>query len=474
MVTSARVQRPGSRMALTRRIRQLLSLVAVLLALWPLAAAGRERFPDRLELVGLLRRAQFEELEARLTTYQESFEAGRISENVVDAAFFAFANSDLALEPRFSQWLLRFPDSYAAPLARGVYYWQLGWLSRGGGYVRNTPKLRFAEMRNYLLLAVPNLRLAIRLNPKLSVAHGFLVSLGKVSGTGVSTERALEVGLRAVPRSAVIRARYLFGHLPRWGGSLLEIWYFTERTKREFPDEPRLKFLEGFYDYALAETLARRGERKKAVAYYDQAISYGEYRNYYLARGKNFYGLKDYERALADFDTALKIRPQVAAILDWRARAYKRLGRYYEAFADWELALQIDSLNPDILRQRAWALRDKKRYRKAVEDLTKALQFGAYDARVHNARGFLYTYHLKQYDQAIIDLKRATLLAPKGARYWYNLANALFRNLDCEFLAAANTYVRLCKSGASCPSNQLEWTEGALIHFSSANECSMR
>ena len=188
---------------------------------------------------------------------------------MVDAAFFAFANSDLALEPRFNEWVLRFPESYAAPLARGVYYWNLGWLSRGGDYVRNTLNLRFAEMRNYFSLAVPDLRLAIRLNPKLSVAHGFLISLGKISGAGVSAKRALEAGLRSVPRSAVIRARYLLALLPWWGGSLPEIWYFTERTKREFPDEPRLKSLQGFYDYTLAETLRRKGDGKKALAAWD-------------------------------------------------------------------------------------------------------------------------------------------------------------------------------------------------------------
>ncbi len=131
-------------------------------------------------------------------------------------------------------------------------------------------------------------------------------------------------------------------------------------------------------------------------------------------------------------------------------------------------------MDPTILRQRAWALRDKKRYREAEADLTRALQFGAYDSRVHNARGYLYTNHLKQYDKAILDLKRATLLAPRAARYWYNLANAQFRNLDCEFLAAANTYVRLCKSGSKCPAVQLKWIEGALLHFSTTNECSMQ
>ena len=234
-------------------------------------------------------------------TWVLMYRVGRIAEDVVDAAFFAFANSDLALEPRFSQWLLRFPESYAAPLARGVYYWRLGWHSRGGRYVRDTPNLRFAEMRNYFSLAVPDLRLAIRLNPDLSVAQGFLISLGKVGGAGVSAKRALGAGLRAVPRSAVIRARYLFTLLPWWGGSLPEIWYFIERTKKEFPDEPGLESLEGFYDYALGETVRRQGAREKAIAYFDQAIGYGEDRNYYMARGQVFYALKKLRKGDCEF-----------------------------------------------------------------------------------------------------------------------------------------------------------------------------
>ena len=131
-------------------------------------------------------------------------------------------------------------------------------------------------------------------------------------------------------------------------------------------------------------------------------------------------------------------------------------------------------MDPVILLQRSKAQIDKKRYREAEAGLTRALQFGAYNSRIHNARGRLYTYYLKQYDKAILDLRRAILLAPKVARYWYNLANAQYRKIDCEFLAAASTYVRLCKSGSKCPANQLEWVENSFQHFSTTAECSMQ
>lgn len=71
-------------------------------------------------------------------------------------------------------------------------------------------------------------------------------------------------------------------------------------------------------------------------------------------------------------------------------------------------------------------------------------------------------------------MKRATLLKPKSAKYWYGYGSALYRNIDCDFIAAAATYVRLCKSGSKCPEDQVAWAESALRHFSTDKECSVK
>lgn len=455
-------------------VRRLLSLAAVLLTLWPVAGIAAERLPDKLELIGLLRAGQFEELEARLTTYQESFETGGVAEEVVEIAFFVFANSDPRLESRLAQWIQLFPDSYAAPLARGVYYWHLAWRTRGTRFAQETSELSFTEMQDYLALSDSDLELAIRLNGKLSIAYAYRIGIAMLGPRNLARKRSiLEAGLEAVPKSAVIRYRYLFALLPWWDGSLEKIDDFITDMKRNFSDEPAMGYLEGFHDFTVAEILEGRGEEEKAIPYYERALSKGEHWWYRLEAGQNFYFLQLYEKALEEFNRALVLRPLAATVLDWRARAYRRLDRYEEAFADWNLALRLDPLNPAILRQRSFAFEDKKRYREAVEDLTTALELGAYDERIHHSRGWIYLYKTREYKKAIVDLKRATMLVPDRANYWYDYAAALYYTLDCDIIAAVRVYLKLCKTGQKCPDHNLRFAKTSLQHLSTSGECSV-
>ena len=205
-------------------LRRLLSLAVVLLTLWPAAGVAAERLPDKLELIGLLRAGRFEELEARLTTYQEGFETGGIAEEIVEIAFFVFANSDPRLESMLAQWIQLFPDSYAAPLAKGIYYWHLAWRTRGSRLAQETSELSFTEMRDYLALSDSDLELAIRLNEKLSIAYAYRIGIAMLGPRNHRQRRSiLEAGLETVPKSAVIRYRYLFALLPWWDGSLEKI-----------------------------------------------------------------------------------------------------------------------------------------------------------------------------------------------------------------------------------------------------------
>ena len=61
-------------------IQKISRLLLFVLILALPAETRAEAFPDALELVRLLRDGRFEELEVRLTAYQEGFEAKRSSE----------------------------------------------------------------------------------------------------------------------------------------------------------------------------------------------------------------------------------------------------------------------------------------------------------------------------------------------------------------------------------------------------------
>ncbi len=58
--------------------------------------------------------------------------------------------------------------------------------------------------------------------------------------------------------------------------------------------------------------------------------------------GNAHYAKKDYDRAIADYDEAIQLKPQYAAALVWRGNAYVAKDQYDRAIADYDQAIQLN------------------------------------------------------------------------------------------------------------------------------------
>lgn len=415
------------------RIRNLTLIGIFILLLCPEFAMGAVGFPDRLHIVAMLRSGEFGSLDAMLSGYQERYESGRGSEAHVVSAFLAFANSEPALRSRLDEWVLEMPDSYAASLARGAYLWRLGWLSRGGRSAGKTRRQQFAAMRQYFTAASADLYRAIERNGRLTVAYGFLISIGMTSASDDRIRSILKKGLENNPDSFHLRVRYLYTLVPWWGGSLPKLRAAVQEMKPDFATYPALRVLEGYPIFIEARVFKRSGKRDIATAYFNRAVEFGDFWRYPHERGQNFYYLKNYDAALKDLNRALQLNPQVPDILQSRAKVYSRLGKFTEALADYSLILRIDAYDGHALVQRAWVYRKLKRFNEEIEDLEKAVKFESHDRHIWARKGHLYAKLLKNYDQARNDMWRAIKLEPANLRYWYTLGVAIIYGAYCEF-----------------------------------------
>ncbi|MEA2861006.1 MAG: hypothetical protein QOC72_3045, partial [Methylobacteriaceae bacterium] len=61
-----------------------------------------------------------------------------------------------------------------------------------------------------------------------------------------------------------------------------------------------------------------------------------------LGRGYALLHLKQYRRAVDDFDVVLKVVPRSSTALAWRGAAYQGLGNREKAVADYKAALAVD------------------------------------------------------------------------------------------------------------------------------------
>jgi Flp pilus assembly protein TadD len=82
------------------------------------------------------------------------------------------------------------------------------------------------------------------------------------------------------------------------------------------------------------------------------------------------------DQALQNFNQALKLKPNDAALYDYRGMAYRVKGKDDLAMQDFNKALELDPRYAKAYRNRAMVYLDKTDFDKSVADLEKAQSLG--------------------------------------------------------------------------------------------------
>ncbi len=103
-------------------------------------------------------------------------------------------------------------------------------------------------------------------------------------------------------------------------------------------------------------------EPRRATAYANRALSYS-------LRG-------DYETAIRDYDSAIKMFPDFAVALNNRAWAYFKWGRAETGMSDVQRSLQIEPFSPHALDTRAHIHQSMGEQQGAMRDYESAMVYG--------------------------------------------------------------------------------------------------
>ncbi len=444
------------------------SLLTLTLSLTMAPAGDAAETPDKLELINLLKAGEWSRLERRLEAYQSAFENDRASDQLVEAAYLAFANSDQYLADHLDRWVGSAPGSYAALAARGVYYWRLGWMAHGSADAQVLTRAQTRLMRKIFFLAAQDLEAAIEIRPQFSLAYALLFDIGMASDQRDDQTFLMRRGLRDVPASFVIRERYLASLEPAWRPrwtpeqALSEIARFTGAIEKAATRFPRLRPLTGYEHYARAQTLFAPGHYATAKGLIAQALNAGQYWRYHGLAGRIQLQEGRCGLALLSFDLALAQRPQDAALYGLRGEVQRCMDNGHGALDEWDQALAFDAMEPRYLLGKGEALFLLGRYDDARKLLDQATFYGANDAAVRAARGALLVDRFGQFDAAAADFKLATEIEPGRVDYWLGYGDALYRANKCDAMAALATYVRLCKRSVACSTEDVAWATAAL------------
>jgi tetratricopeptide (TPR) repeat protein len=187
------------------------------------------------------------------------------------------------------------------------------------------------------------------------------------------------------------------------------------------------KLAEAFNNRGMAYRL--KGDLDRAIADYNQAIKLNsKFAQAYNNRGVAYDNKGEYDHAIQDYDQAIKLKPSAEVHFN-RGNAYLGKGQYDHAIDDYNQALKLKSDFAPALDNRCWARAVVGILRLALADCNEALRLIPNNAATLDSRAFVHL-KLDQFDAAVSDYDAASRINPKLAFALYGRGLARLKNED--------------------------------------------
>jgi tetratricopeptide (TPR) repeat protein len=143
----------------------------------------------------------------------------------------------------------------------------------------------------------------------------------------------------------------------------------------------------------------------------------------YYNRGNAWSRKGDYDRAIADFNEAIRLDPQDASAYYNRGNAWSKKGEHDRAIADFTEAIRFDARKAEAYYNRGLAWSRKGDNDRAIADYNDAIQADPKYALAYNNRGNAW-HRTGDDDKAIADYDEAIRLNPQDALFYGNRGSA--------------------------------------------------
>jgi tetratricopeptide (TPR) repeat protein len=130
------------------------------------------------------------------------------------------------------------------------------------------------------------------------------------------------------------------------------------------------------------------------------------------SRGSAFAAVGEMEKALADYESAIRLFPNRPLSYNERANLYSNLGELQKALNDYNNAIALDDSFAIGYYSRGLCYRRLEEYEKALEDFNRAIESGHYES--YTNRGSTYL-NLGRNEEALSDFHKALELYPRNS-----------------------------------------------------------
>ena len=176
-------------------------------------------------------------------------------------------------------------------------------------------------------------------------------------------------------------------------------------------------------------------------------VNYGNYQELltagdYAKQGDACFFENRYEDAIAAYNLALQIQPDLADTWNNRGVVLTRMQRYPEAIASYEQATTLRPTYPDAWNNRGVVLLELQKYEEAIGCYEQAIQAKPDYADAWNNRGVAFS-KMQEYEQAVISYNQALQIKNDYTDAWNNRGVALSKLQKYE--AAIDSYDNAAK-----------------------------
>jgi TonB family protein len=255
------------------------------------------------------------------------------------------------------------------------------------------------------------------LNETGAVVLRFMVDLeglpSAIEVVASSGYRRLDQAAKSVIETCKFRPAMVNGQPRQWSGTFEIVW----KLDGDGGDGDRRESAQTAVQDSIKQGDASRqkGDFDQAIAAYNKALSINpQLAEAYFVRGIAWRYKGDNDRAIADFNQALSINPQYAGAYNNRGIAWRNKGDFDRAIADYTQALRINPQDAGAYYNRGNTWGYKGNLDLAIADYNQALSINPRLAEAYTGRGNAWR-NKGDHDRSIADYNEALRLEQRLA-----------------------------------------------------------
>ncbi len=377
-------------------------------------------------------------------TYQDYLDQGTSNPDKRGLLAVAFRTTFEAtgekIQAVVDRWVATAPKSAFALAARGLHAITRASEARGGESVGRTEQRRFVRMNVILEDARKDLRAALEINPRLTIAYRGLFIAAKMHGTREEIAGYADAALQVDPADDRVYLDWISASEPRWGGSELAMAAIARKANEHRNVNPFLRLVAEKLPGDAARALWVDRRYPEALAKYEEALRIAPSPTDFAMAGDVAMATSEPGKALWYYSQAYRF---TGSVTDHFSRANALLALHEDDIAkgilDQVTAKGSDA--PGAMAEIGDALWRMRRYQDAENAFLAELRKYPKDARTLKSLTHLYVTDLHAVDKAQPYIVTLITEYPADARGW--LYKAAGNKPKDEMLDAMKRYLQL-------------------------------